>query len=89
MVSIASNVRPNIVDTSFTMDEMVKLFSTKGLSLLDLVVLSGSCSMPKSLIIASFELNNLILIHFLPSSYPKLIGLSITISILFTFYNLP
>jgi len=42
MVSIASNVRPNIVDTSFTMDEMVKLFSNKGLSLLDLVVLSGS-----------------------------------------------
>lgn len=42
MVSIASNVRPNIVDTSFTMDEMLKLFSSKGLSLLDLVVLSGS-----------------------------------------------
>lgn len=45
IVSVASNVRPNIVDTSFTMDEMVKLFSTKGLSLLDLVVLSGACSM--------------------------------------------
>ncbi|PNY10891.1 peroxidase 46-like protein [Trifolium pratense] len=42
MVSIASNVRPNIVDTSFTMDEMVKLFATKGLSLLDLVILSGA-----------------------------------------------
>ncbi|XP_061375711.1 peroxidase 46-like [Gastrolobium bilobum] len=42
MVSAASNVRPNIVDTSFTMDEMVKLFSNKGLSLLDLVVLSGA-----------------------------------------------
>ncbi|KEH35896.1 peroxidase family protein [Medicago truncatula] len=42
MVSIASNVRPNIVDTSFTMDEMLKLFSSKGLSLLDLVVLSGA-----------------------------------------------
>ncbi|MCI23733.1 peroxidase 46-like, partial [Trifolium medium] len=40
MVSIASNVRPNIVDTSFTMDEMVKLFANKGLSLLDLVILS-------------------------------------------------
>ena len=44
MVSVASNVRPNIVDTSFTMDEMVRLFSTKGLSVLDLVVLSGACS---------------------------------------------
>jgi hypothetical protein len=42
MVSIASNVRPNIVDTSFTMDEMVKLFANKGLSVLDLVILSGS-----------------------------------------------
>ncbi|RDX81309.1 Peroxidase 46, partial [Mucuna pruriens] len=42
MVSVASNVRPNIVDTSFSMDEMVKLFATKGLSLLDLVVLSGA-----------------------------------------------
>ncbi|XP_057459066.1 lariat debranching enzyme [Lotus japonicus] len=42
MVSVASNVRPNIVDTSFTMDEMMKLFSNKGLSLLDLVVLSGA-----------------------------------------------
>ncbi|KAE9609279.1 hypothetical protein Lal_00020372 [Lupinus albus] len=42
MVSVASNVRPNIVDTSFTMDEMVNIFSNKGLSLLDLVVLSGA-----------------------------------------------
>ncbi|CAJ1973625.1 unnamed protein product [Sphenostylis stenocarpa] len=42
MVSVASNVRPNIVDTSFSMDEMVQLFATKGLSLLDLVVLSGA-----------------------------------------------
>ncbi|KAK2445896.1 lariat debranching enzyme [Trifolium repens] len=42
MVSIASNVRPNIVDTSFTMDEMVKLFANKGLSVLDLVILSGA-----------------------------------------------
>lgn len=43
MVSLASNVRPNIVDTSFSMDEMVQLFASKGLSLLDLVVLSGAC----------------------------------------------
>ncbi|XLU35017.1 hypothetical protein S245_071083 [Arachis hypogaea] len=42
MVSLASNVRPNIVDTSFTMDEMVKLFTSKGLSVLDLVILSGA-----------------------------------------------
>ncbi|XP_028807098.1 peroxidase 46-like [Neltuma alba] len=42
MVSLASNVRPNIVDTSFTMDEMVKLFFSKGLSLDDLVILSGA-----------------------------------------------
>lgn len=41
-VSSASNVRPNIVDTSFTMDEMIKLFSSKGLSLDDLVTLSGA-----------------------------------------------
>ncbi|CAN6582809.1 unnamed protein product [Malus baccata var. baccata] len=41
-VSAASNVRPNIVDTSFTMDEMIKLFSSKGLSLVDLATLSGA-----------------------------------------------
>lgn len=41
MVSAASNVRPNIVDTSFTMDEMAKLFNSKGLTLDDLVILSG------------------------------------------------
>nr|XP_048331233.1 lariat debranching enzyme [Ziziphus jujuba var. spinosa] len=41
-VSSASNVRPNIVDTSFTMEEMIKLFSSKGLSLDDLVTLSGA-----------------------------------------------
>ncbi|KAK9130283.1 hypothetical protein Sjap_010770 [Stephania japonica] len=41
-LSLASNVRDNIVDTSFTMDEMIKLFSSKGLSIDDLVVLSGA-----------------------------------------------
>ncbi|KAJ4950594.1 hypothetical protein NE237_027426 [Protea cynaroides] len=41
-VSLASNVRPNMVDTSFTLDEMIKLFSSKGLSLDDLVTLSGA-----------------------------------------------
>ncbi|OVA06922.1 Plant peroxidase [Macleaya cordata] len=41
-VSLASNVRSNIVDTSFTMDQMLELFSSKGLSLDDLVALSGA-----------------------------------------------
>lgn len=40
-LSLASNVRSNIVDTSFTVDEMIDLFSSKGLSIDDLVVLSG------------------------------------------------
>lgn len=40
--SVASVVRFNIIDTSFTMDEMMKLFSSKGLSLDDLVILSGN-----------------------------------------------
>ncbi|KAF6137881.1 hypothetical protein GIB67_014010 [Kingdonia uniflora] len=41
-VSSASNVRPNMVDTSFTMDVMIQHFSSKGLSPDDLVVLSGA-----------------------------------------------
>ncbi|KAL1060968.1 hypothetical protein V6Z11_1Z056700 [Gossypium hirsutum] len=41
-ISNSVNVRPNIVDTSFTMDEMIKLFNSKGLSLDDLVTLSGA-----------------------------------------------
>ena len=41
-ISNAANVRPNIVDTSFTMSEMIKLFNSKGLSLDDLVTLSGT-----------------------------------------------
>ncbi|KAL6985136.1 Peroxidase 18 [Sarracenia purpurea var. burkii] len=41
-ISAASNVRPNIVDTSFSMGEMVKIFSSKGLSLNDLITLSGA-----------------------------------------------
>ncbi|CAI0438590.1 unnamed protein product [Linum tenue] len=40
--SSAQSVRPNIVDTSFTMAQMGRIFSSKGLSLLDLVVLSGA-----------------------------------------------
>lgn len=53
MVSVASNVRPNIVDTSFSMDEMVKLFASKGLSLLDLVILSGAYSVSKAQIVVT------------------------------------
>ncbi|KAF7150896.1 hypothetical protein RHSIM_Rhsim02G0218000 [Rhododendron simsii] len=41
-VSAASNVRPNIIDTSFSLDEMSKIFTSKGLSLDDLVTLSGA-----------------------------------------------
>ena len=41
MVSAMSNVRPNIIDTSFTMDNMIKIFSSKGLTVADLVILSG------------------------------------------------
>lgn len=41
-VSLATNVRPNIVDTGFTMDQMINIFSSKGLSLDDLVILSGA-----------------------------------------------
>jgi peroxidase len=40
-VSLASNVRPNIIDTSFSVQDMANTFSTKGLSMEDLVVLSG------------------------------------------------
>ncbi|KAG7567637.1 hem peroxidase [Arabidopsis thaliana x Arabidopsis arenosa] len=41
-VSMAENVRPNIIDTDFTVDKMINIFSSKGLSLQDLVVLSGT-----------------------------------------------
>lgn len=40
-VSAAENVRPNIIDTDFTVDKMINIFSSKGLSVQDLVVLSG------------------------------------------------
>ncbi|MQM03418.1 hypothetical protein Taro_036197 [Colocasia esculenta] len=42
VVSSASHVRPNMVDTTFTLDEMLQLFSSKGLTLDDLVTLSGA-----------------------------------------------
>lgn len=45
-VSAASNVRPNIIDTSFSLDEMSKIFTSKGLSLDDLVTLSGTHTLP-------------------------------------------
>ncbi|CAA7408130.1 unnamed protein product [Spirodela intermedia] len=41
-VSSASKVLPNIIDTTFTLDEMLHHFSSKGLSLEDLVALSGA-----------------------------------------------
>ncbi|KAG6391333.1 hypothetical protein SASPL_149087 [Salvia splendens] len=47
-ISAAANVRPNIIDTSFTLDEMAKLFSIKGLSMDDLVTLSGGHTIGKS-----------------------------------------
>ena len=34
-------MRPNIIDTTFTINEMINIFTAKGLSLEDLVVLSG------------------------------------------------
>jgi len=41
---MAANVRPNIIDTDFTVDKMINIFSSKGLSVHDLVVLSGTLS---------------------------------------------
>ncbi|XP_010445027.1 PREDICTED: peroxidase 46-like [Camelina sativa] len=41
-VSMAANVRPNIIDTDFSLDQMIDAFSSKGLSIQDLVVLSGA-----------------------------------------------
>ncbi|KFK29773.1 hypothetical protein AALP_AA7G177300 [Arabis alpina] len=41
-VSVAADVRPNIIDTDFSLDKMIESFSSKGLSIQDLVVLSGA-----------------------------------------------
>ncbi|KAG9455832.1 hypothetical protein H6P81_000340 [Aristolochia fimbriata] len=41
-VSAVSNVRINTVDTSFTLDQMAQIFSSKGLTIDDLVTLSGA-----------------------------------------------
>ncbi|EAY94719.1 hypothetical protein OsI_16496 [Oryza sativa Indica Group] len=41
LVSLASNVRANIIDTGFSVDAMARSFSAKGLTLDDLVTLSG------------------------------------------------
>ncbi|KAL9233944.1 hypothetical protein vseg_008876 [Gypsophila vaccaria] len=41
-VSAISNVRPNLIDTSFTVDDMIAIFTSKGLSMEDIVVLSGA-----------------------------------------------
>lgn len=41
LVSLASNVRANIIDTGFSVDAMATSFANKGLTLDDLVTLSG------------------------------------------------
>ncbi|KAG8082552.1 hypothetical protein GUJ93_ZPchr0014g46737 [Zizania palustris] len=41
LVSLASNVRANIIDTGFSVDAMARSFTAKGLTLDDLVTLSG------------------------------------------------
>ncbi|XP_047064061.1 peroxidase 18-like [Lolium rigidum] len=41
LVSLASNVRRNIIDTGFSVDAMAASFASKGLTLEDLVTLSG------------------------------------------------
>lgn len=41
LVSLASNVRANIIDTGFSVDAMAASFASKGLTLDDLVTLSG------------------------------------------------
>ncbi|XP_062183827.1 peroxidase 18-like [Phragmites australis] len=41
LVSLASNVRKNIIDTGFSVDDMAASFAAKGLTLDDLVTLSG------------------------------------------------
>ncbi|XP_051218035.1 peroxidase 18 [Lolium perenne] len=41
LVSLASNVRRNIIDTGFSVDAMAASFTSKGLTLEDLVTLSG------------------------------------------------
>jgi hypothetical protein len=42
LVSLASNVRANIIDTGFSVVAMAASFAKKGLSLVDLVTLSGT-----------------------------------------------
>ena len=42
LVSLASNVRRNIIDTGFSVDAMAASFTAKGLTLDDLVTLSGT-----------------------------------------------
>lgn len=40
--SLASNVRPNLPDTPFSLDQLLSYFGKKGMSLKDLVTLSGA-----------------------------------------------
>ena len=46
LVSLASNVRRNIIDTGFSVDAMAASFTFKGLTLDDLVTLSGTQRSP-------------------------------------------
>lgn len=46
--SVAKNVRPNIVDPTFTLDQLAYVFSAKGLSMDDLVTLSGAHSIGRA-----------------------------------------
>ncbi|ERN07125.1 hypothetical protein AMTR_s00019p00117340 [Amborella trichopoda] len=47
-VSSEANVRANIVDTTFDLDQMTKIFSSKALNLDDLVALSGAHTIGRS-----------------------------------------
>ena len=46
LVSLASHVRRNIIDTGFSVDAMAASFTAKGLTLDDLVTLSGTQRSP-------------------------------------------
>ncbi|KAK8449106.1 hypothetical protein SEVIR_7G162800v4 [Setaria viridis] len=53
LVSLASNVRRNIIDTGFSVDAMAASFTAKGLTLDDLVTLSG-IQQTNTLLVSSF-----------------------------------
>jgi hypothetical protein len=55
LVSLASNVRRNIIDTGFSVDAMASSFTAKGLTLDDLVTLSGT-QQTNTLLVSEFLL---------------------------------